>query len=279
MAATVWKGYISFGLVSIPVRLYSGARGKTVNFHLIHKTDNSRVHEVLYCDAEDKPVKRSDLVKGYEFKKSQYVTVTPEEVKKVTPPTGTVMELLQFVKGEKIDPIYFETSYYVAPDANGQKPYALLLEALRQSGYDGLAKVTMHGREHVVILRPSERGIMLHTMYYADEIRDVPEFQAHRDLVKDAELKLAKTLVESMAGEFKPKQYADTYRENLEKLVAAKANGKDVAAVAQPKVEKVVDIMEALRKSFSEKKTSEAKRSSGKEKPGARKKRVGGKAA
>jgi DNA end-binding protein Ku len=119
MAATVWKGYISFGLVSIPVRLYSAARGKTVSFDLIHKTDNSRVHEVLYCEAEDKPVKRSDLVKGYEYKKGQYVTMTPEEIKKMTPPTGTVMDLLQFVKGEKIDPIYFETSYYVAPDANG----------------------------------------------------------------------------------------------------------------------------------------------------------------
>jgi DNA end-binding protein Ku len=176
-----------------------GAR-KDRQFSLVNETDNSRVHEVLDCEAEDKPVKRSDLVKGYEYKKGQYVTVTPEEIKKVTPATGSVMQILQLVKGEKIDPMYFETSYYVAPDANGQKPYALLLEALRQSGYDGMAKITMHGREHIVILRPSERGIMLHTMYYADEIRDVPEFQAHRDLVKDSELKLAKTLVESMAG-------------------------------------------------------------------------------
>lgn len=279
MATTVWKGYISFGLVSIPVRLYAGARGKTVSFHLIHKTDNSRVHEVMYCDAEDKPVKRSDLVKGYEYKKGQYVVVTPEEIKNVTPLTGTMMEILQFVKGEQIDPIYFESSYYVAPDANGEKPYALLLEALRESGYDGLAKVTMHGREHIVILRPAERGIMLHTMYYADEVQAVPEFQPHRDLVKDTELKLAKTLIESMAGAFKPKQYTDTYRENLEKLIAAKAKGKDIPAVAQPKVAKVVDIMEALRRSLSEKKTSEPKRAAGKVKPRARKKRIGGKAA
>ncbi len=279
MAATVWKGYISFGLVSIPVRLYSGARGKTVNFHLLHKIDNSRVHEVLYCDKEDKPVKRPDLVKGYEYKKGQYVVVTPEEIKNVTPATGTVMEILQFVKSEHIDPIFFESSYYVAPDSNGEKPYALLLEALRESGYDGLAKITLHGREHIVILRPAERGIMLHTMYYADEVREVPEFQPHRNLVKETELKLAKALVESMAGDFKPKQYTDTYRENLEKLIAAKAKGKDISAVPQPKAEKVVDIMEALRRSLGEKKAPEAKQAVGKDKSRTPKKRAGGKAA
>jgi DNA end-binding protein Ku len=279
MAATVWKGYISFGLVSIPVRLYSGARGKTISFHLLHKTDNSRVHEVMYCDAEDKPVKRSDLVKGYEYKKGKYIVVTPEEIKKVTPPTNKMMEILQFVKGEQIDPIFFESSYYVAPDANGQKPYALLLEALRKSGYDGLAKVTMHSREHVVILRPSERGIMLHTMYYADEIRDVPEFQPHRNLVKEAELKLASTLVESLAGDFKPQQYTDTYRENLEKLIAAKAKGKQIEPVAEPKPAKVLDIMEALRKSLAEKKAPARKPVAGKEKAAGQKKRAGRKAA
>jgi DNA end-binding protein Ku len=279
MAATVWKGYISFGLVSIPVRLYGGARGKTVGFHLIHKTDNSRVHEVMYCDAEDKPVKRSELVKGYEFQKGRYVTVTPEEIKKVTPATGEAMELIQFVKAEKIDPIFFETSYYVAPEVSGQKPYALLLEALRQTGYEGLAKVTMHGREHLVTLRPSDRGIMLYTMYYADEIRDAPEFAGSRSLVKEAELKMAKTLVESMAGDFKPKQYSDTYRENLEKLIAAKAKGKEVAAAPQPKIEKVTDIMEALRRSLTEAKASRSKLSSGKERPATRKRRIRGKAA
>ncbi len=254
MAATVWKGYISFGLVSIPVRLFTGARGKTVSFHLLHKTDNSRVREVMYCAAEDKPLTRADIVKGYEYKKGQYAVVTPEEIKKVAPRTETTMEILQFVKGDQIDPIYFESSYYVAPEANGQKPYALLLEALRHSAYDALAKITMHGREHIVILRPSERGIMLHTMYYADEIRDVKEFEPHRNLVNEKELKLATTLVESLAGKFDPTQYKDTYRENLEKLVAAKAKGKQIAVTPEPKAAKVVDIMEALRKSLSDKK-------------------------
>lgn len=254
MAATVWKGYISFGLVSIPVRLFSGARGKTVSFHLLHNKDNSRIHEVMYCNAEDKPVTRADLVKGFEYKKGKYVVVTAEEIKKVTPPTATVMEIQEFVKGEEIDPIFFESSYYVAPDANGQKPYGLLLEALRQSGYDAVAKITMHGREHVVILRPSERGIMLHTMYYVDEIRDVGEFSPHRNLVSEKELKLAKSLIDSLVTDFQPKKYKDSYRENLMKLIAAKAKGKDIKAAPEPKTEKVVDIMEALRKSLEEKK-------------------------
>ena len=254
MAATVWKGHISFGLVSIPVRLYSGARAKTVSFHLLHKTDHSRIHEVIYCSKEDKPVDRSDLVKGYEYKPGRYVVVTPEEVKKAAPATQTVMEILQFVKADDIDPIYFETSYYVSPETSGQKPYALLLEALRQSKYDALAKLTMHGREHIVVLRPTERGIMLHTMYYSDEIRDVKEFAPHRNLVNAKELQLAKSLVTSLVGKFNPKQYKDTYRENLQKLVAAKAKGKDVEPQPEPEVSKVVDIMEALRQSLSEQK-------------------------
>jgi DNA end-binding protein Ku len=253
MAATVWKGFISFGLVSIPVRLYSGARGKTVNFHLLHQKDHSRVHEVMYCSTEEKPVERSELVKGYEYQKGKYVVVTPEEIKAVTPPTSKVMEILQFVKGDEIDPIFFESSYYVAPDSTGEKAYALLLEALRQSKFDGLAKVTMHGREHIVILRPAERGIMLQTMYYLDEIRDVAEFR-HKDLVNDKELKLAKVLVESLVDKFKPEKYKDTFRENLKKLIEAKAKGKEIKPVREPRVSKVVDIMDALRQSLEAKK-------------------------
>jgi DNA end-binding protein Ku len=260
MAATVWKGFISFGLVSIPVRLYSGARGKTVNFHLLHKKDNSRVHQVMYCSAEEKRVERSDLVKGYEFRKNQYVVVTPEEIKAATPATSKVMEILQFVKGDDVDPVYLESSYYVAAEKNGEKPYALLLEALRRSQYDGIAKVTMHGREHVVILRPSERGIMLHTMYYADEIRDVAEFQPHRKLVNDKELKLAKTLVESLVDEFRPQQFKDTYRTNLEKVIQAKAKGKPIKPAPAPEAPKVVDIMEALKRSLEDKKSAQRER-------------------
>jgi DNA end-binding protein Ku len=260
MPATVWKGYISFGLVSIPVRLYSGARADTIHFHLLHDKDKSRIHEVMYCNEEDKPVERSELVKGFEAKKGKYVVITTEDLKKVTPATASVMEIQEFVKSDEIDPIFFETSYYVAPEQNGEKPYALLLEALRDSKYDGLAKVTMHGREHVVILRPAERGIMLHTMYYASEVRDVPDFQPHKNLVKDKELKLAKSLIASLVAAFDPKKYKDTYRENLEKLIAAKVKGREVQEAPAPKAAKVVDIMEALRNSLQQKKASGAEK-------------------
>ena len=277
MAATAWKGYISFGLVSIPIRLYSGARGKTISFHLLHKKDNSRVHEVMYCDAEDKPVSRSELIKGFEYKKGQYVTVTADEIKKVTPATQSIMEIVEFIKGDEIDPVFFETSYYVGADANGEKPYALLFEAMQQSNYDALAKVTMHGREHIVILRPAKRGIMLHTMYYADEIRDVPEVAPRSTLVKEKELQMAKALIESLVGDFRPEQYKDTYRENLEKLIAAKAKGKEITPAAEPKTAKVVDIMEALRKSLESKST--ARKGATAKKTSKRKKAAGGKAA
>jgi DNA end-binding protein Ku len=219
---------------------------------------------------EEKKVARDELVRGYEYRKGKYVVLTSEEIKKATPPSAKVMEIMEFVKGEEIDPIYFESSYYVAPDENGKKPYALLLEALQQSGFDALAKVTMHRREHVVILRPSQRGIMLHTMYYADEIRNVAEFQPHKNLVNEKELKLARTLIASLEADFRPEKYKDTYRENLKKLIAAKSKGKEIKAAPEAKPEKVVDIMEALQKSLAEKKEQPPKRAAS-QKPSRRK--------
>src|SRR5512141_1320591 len=177
MASSVWKGHLTFGLVSFPVRLFSAARGETISFNLLHKDDHSRIKQVTFCQQEDKPVPRSELVKGYEYEKDHYVVVDDEDIKKVAPKTASVMEIQEFVKGEDVDPVFLESSYYMAPDEGGEKPYALLFEALRQSKFYGVAKVSMHNREHVVILRPAKRGIMLHTMYYVDEIRSVDEFR------------------------------------------------------------------------------------------------------
>src|SRR5450759_1979558 len=177
MASTVWRGHLTFGLVSLPVRLYSAARGESVNFNLLHAKDNSRIKQVTFCQAEDKPVPRSELVKGYEYEKDHYVEVDDEEIKKVAPKTAKVMELLEFVKAEQVDPIYLESSYYMAPDEGGDKPYALLFEALRETKYYGIAKVAMHNREHIVILRPNGKGVVLHTMFYVDEIRQVDEYR------------------------------------------------------------------------------------------------------
>ncbi len=254
MASSVWKGHLTFGLVSFPVRLFSAARGETISFNMLHKADHSRIKQVIYCQAEDKPVPRSELVKGYEYEKDHYVEVDDEEIKKVAPKTAKVMELLEFVKAEQVDPIYLESSYYMAPDEGGDKPYALLFEALRETKYYGIAKVAMHNREHIVILRPNGKGMVLHTMFYADEIRQVEEFRTDTSQVKEKELNLAKMLVESLAAEFEPEKYTDTYRANLQKMIQAKLEGQQIVATPTPHIAPVIDIMEALKKSLAEQK-------------------------
>src|SRR5580700_6616704 len=158
MASSVWKGHLTFGLVSFPVRLFSAARSETVSFNLLHKEDHSRIKQVTYCQAEDKPISRSDTVKGYEYEKDHYVVIEDEDIKKVAPKTAKVMEILEFVKSDQVDPIYLESSYYVAPDEGGEKPYALLFAALHQVKYYALAKVAMHNREHIIVLRPGSKG-------------------------------------------------------------------------------------------------------------------------
>jgi len=253
MASSVWKGHLTFGLVSFPVRLFSAARGETISFNLLHKDDHSRIKQVTYCQAEDKPVPRSDLVKGYEYEKDHYVVVDEEDIRKVAPKTAKVMEILEFVKADQVDPIYLESSYYMAPDEGGEKPYALLFEALRRSNYYGVAKIAMHNREHIIILRPGAKGILSHTMYYADEIRQVDEFRTDTSLVKDKELDLAKMLISSLEADFEPQKYKDTYRENLQKMIEAKIEGRKVVETPETKVAPVIDIMEALKRSLAEK--------------------------
>ena len=251
MASTVWKGHLTFGLVSFPVKLYSAARSESISFNQLHKHDGSRIKQVIFCQAEDKPIPRTEIVKGYEYEKDHYVVVEDEEIKKVAPQTAKVMEILEFVKGADVDPIYLETSYYLAPEEAGEKPYALLFEALKQAGYVGVARVAMHNREHIVILRPGENGVLMHTMYFAHEIRKVDEFRTDLSLVKEKELALAQSLIEALAADFQPEKYKDNYRENLLRLIDAKREGKEVVATPEPKQEKVVDILEALKASLA----------------------------
>lgn len=251
MASTVWKGHLTFGLVSFPVRLYSAARGETISFNQLHKHDGSRIKQVLYCQAEDKPIPRSELVKGYEYEKDRYVVIEDEEIKKVAPASAKVMEILEFVKSDEVDPIYLETSYYMAPDEAGEKPYALLFEALKQAGRVGVAKIAMHNREHIVILRPGKNGVLMHTMYFTHEIRQVDEFRTDTSLVKEKELVLATSLIEALAADFEPHKYTDTYRDNLLKMIEAKKAGEEIVATPEPQQAKVVDIMEALKASLA----------------------------
>jgi DNA end-binding protein Ku len=253
MAASVWKGHLTFGLVTIPVRLFSAARSETISFNMLHKEDHSRIKQMVYCQLEDKPISRADTVKGYEYEKDHYVVVEDEEIKKVAPKTAKVMEILEFVKADQVDPIYLESSYYVAPEEGGEKAYALLFTALKESGYFALAKIAMHNREHIIVMRPGDKGIVSHTMYYQDEIRQVEEFRTDTNLVKEKELAMAKMLISSLEAEFEPQKYHDTYRDNLQKLIEAKIEGKKVVETPSEHVAPVIDIMEALKKSLAEK--------------------------
>jgi DNA end-binding protein Ku len=240
-------------LVSFPIRLFSAARSETISFNLLHKDDHSRIKQVTYCQAEDKPVARADLVKGYEYEKDHYVVIDDEDIRKAAPKTAKVMEILEFVKADQVDAIYLESSYYVAPDEGGEKPYALLYEALRGTGYYGVAKVAMHNREHIIILRPGPKGLLSHTMYYRDEIRQVDEFRTDTSLVKEKELDLAKMLISSLEADFEPEKYHDAYRDNLQKMIEAKIEGKKVVEAPAEHVAPVIDIMEALKRSLAEK--------------------------
>src|SRR3954463_8132615 len=211
MAASTWKGHLTFGLVSFPIRLFSAARSETISFNLLHKDDHSRIKQITFCQAEDKPVPRSELVKGYEYEKDHYVVIEDEDIKKVAPSTARVMEILEFVKADQVDPIYLESSYYVAPDEGGEKAYALLFTALKDSGYYALAKVAMHNREHIIVLRPGAKGILSHTMFYQDEIRQVDEFRAYASGEKEKDLPMAKFLFSSREADFEPQKYHDEY--------------------------------------------------------------------
>ena len=253
MAASVWTGYLTFGLISMPVRLFSGARGTRVSFHMLHRDDNVRVKQQLVCPAEERPVDRSEIVKGYEFRKGEYVIIEPEEIKKIEPKTAKAMEILEFVKQEEIDPVYFESSYYLAPEEAARKPYALLVKAMKDTGYVGIAKLAMHNREYTAFLRPYEKGLMLHTMFYEDEIREAPDFGTEHASLKEGEVKVAHQLIEALAADWDPSKYYDTFEENLKKLIKAHMEGKEIVAVEKPRrAAAPTDLMAALKQSLAQ---------------------------
>jgi DNA end-binding protein Ku len=252
MPATVWKGYISFGLVSFPVRLSAAARPETVHFHMLHAKDLSRVKEVFFCAEENKPLDRKEIVKGYEYEKGKYVVVTPADLEKIAPPTAKTMEIVQFVKSSEIDAIFFEKSYYVAPEEEVSKPYSLLAHSMMATGYDAIAKVAMHGREHVVVIRATKEGLLLHTMYFVDELHEANQVKVDRKGFNKRELELSQKLIETLAAPFEPEKFHDEYRENVEKMIEQKRRGQKIKPISQARVKPVVSIMDALRKSLAQ---------------------------
>ncbi len=253
MPASVWSGHLTFGLISMPVRLFSGARSSGISFHMLHRPDRVRVKQQYICPVENVVVDRSDIVKGYEFRKDEYVVIEPDEIKKIEPQTAKTMEILEFVKSSEVDPVYFESSYYMMPEEAGRRPYALLTKALEESEYVAIAKVTMHNREYTTFLRPHEGGLMLHTMYYEDEVRKVDGFGAPDVELKEAEVKVAHQLIEALADEWNPEKYKDEFQENLKKLIETKLEGGEVAEAPKPKkLAPVVDLMAALKQSLAQ---------------------------
>src|SRR6202044_375512 len=222
MPSSSWKGYLTFGLISIPIRLSPAARGERISFNQLHKVCHSRLKQPLFCPDCNRNVESSEIVKGYEHEKDQYVLFGEDELDKIEPPSAHVMEILEFVKLDEMDPLYFDSSYYVSPEDAGVKAYQLLMKAMEESGYGAIAKLTMHQREHIVIVRPGTRGMTLHTMFYSNEIRAAESVPTDKVEVKDQEKKLAQQLIESLAAPFDPQKYRDEYQENLKAMIAAK---------------------------------------------------------
>jgi len=294
MASTVWRGYITFGLISIPVRLFRAARSERVKLKQVFRVpvikDRDKLEfehpnaETPELDEEtdfsfsdsrpespvrpieaviparrqfvtsttSEPAPEAELTKGYEVEKDRYVTLDQSELKALEPKTATEIELLEFVTLADVDPVFFETSYYVKPDTSGEKAYALLYEALRQSELVAVGRLVMHRREHITIVRSGKSGLIAHTMYFATEVRADQEYHADNTLVTTKELALANTLIKSFAGMFQPSNYRDTYREQLEQLIQEKATGTIAMVANPPKPSPTVDIMEALKKSLAQ---------------------------
>lgn len=253
MASTVWKGYITFGLITIPVRLFTAARTERISFNQIHGVCGSRIKQQTFCPHCDRVIERNELVKGFEVEKDRYVVINDEDVKQVAPASSDNMEIFEFVKAGGIDPIYFDASYFMVPEEAGKKAYHLLLETMRKSGYSAIAKITMHQREYTVVVRPHADGLLLHTMFYPEEVREVPEFRRDQNIsVRPQEVELAEKLVEGLATDFDPSKYHDEYQGRLMQMIEAKREGQSVDEPAPKKRAPVIDLMQALQKSLGE---------------------------
>ncbi|MGH7353849.1 MAG: Ku protein [Candidatus Rokuibacteriota bacterium] len=248
------SGTISFGLVSIPVRMYTATSSAGVSFNQLHAKCGSRIKQQTFCPVCNETVERSALVRGYEFAKDQYARVADDELKALEGEASKVIDIAEFVPLERVDPIYFEKTYYLGPDKGGEKAYRLLADAMTKSSQVALAKFVMRGKESLVLVRAAQDGLMLHTMYFADEVRDFGEIDRGESAkIKDGELDLALQLINGLRSEeFQPEQYADEYRQRVLDLINRKVEGKEVsvAAADAPRAQ-VIDLMEALKESLA----------------------------
>jgi DNA end-binding protein Ku len=253
-ARSIGSATVSFGLVSIPVRMYVATHSEQPSFNLIHGVCKSRIKQQTWCPRCERVVERSELVKGREVAKDQYVLFTDEELKALEAAASQAIDIQEFVPLANVDPVYFQDTHYLGPDKGGDKAYQLLAEAMRDTGMVALAQHVSRGKERLVLIRPFADGLALHTLYYADEVRAFDEIErGPKATVKPAETNLARKLIEQLAADgFTPQQYHDHWRERLQEAVDQKIAGEEVAVPAvQPAQAKVIDLMEALKQSLS----------------------------
>jgi len=264
---------VSFGLVAIPVKLYSATESsRAISFNMLHKACGSRLKQQYLCLKEGVPVERDDIVKGYEFAKDQYVIFTPEELKALEEAGTYSADIAEFVPLESVDPVYFDKAYYLAPDKGGAKPYALFTRALRESNRCALGRWAARGKQYIVMIRPVEDGLIMQQLLYADEVRSIKEVDIPKTEVKESELKLAQQLIEQQSSErFDPTAYKDDVRARIEAAIQKKVEGQEItlAEGAEGGGAQVIDLMEALRASLERKGAAPSKPQAEKPQPAA----------
>jgi DNA end-binding protein Ku len=251
MPRTMWKGAISFGLVTIPVAVYPATEEKTLRFNQLHEADGGRIRMKRTCSIDGEEVPYEEIAKGYEYEKDKYVVLTDDDFDAVPVESSRAIDIQQFVDLDEIDPTLYKKSYYLVPDETGAKAYALLREAMSQDSRVGIAKVSFRDKEHLAALRFKDEAFVLETMYWPDEIR---AFESDVDLdskVRDQELQMARQLIENLTAEWNPEEFHDEYREAMLQIVEAKINGQEIESVAPEPTAKVVDLMEALKASVA----------------------------
>jgi len=255
MPRALWKGSISFGLVNIPIELHTAVRDHRPKFRMLHAKDKSPVRFERVCIRDGHPVAWEDLVKGYEFQKGHFVVVTKEDFQAAAVEKTRTIDIVDFVKSDEIDDRFFETPYYLLPAKGGERAYALLREAIRQSGRVGVAKFILRDAQHLAAVEAIDNALVLTIMRFSDELVETSAFEFPGDAgIRKPELDMAKSLVNSLAAEWDPTKYTDQYRENLLKLIQAKLKGKkvDLEEAAEPRQAEVVDLMERLRRSLEQ---------------------------
>jgi DNA end-binding protein Ku len=252
MPRAMWKGAISFGLVTIPVAVYPATEEKTLRFNQLHDEDGGRIRYKRVCEKDGEEITFEHIVKGYEVEKDRYVVLTDQDLNAIPVESSRAIDIHRFVDLDEIDPVMFKKSYYLVPEETGAKAYGLLREAMADDGRVGIAKVSFRDKEHLAALRFKDEAFVLETMYWPDEIREADfggvDVSAK---VRGQELEMAKQLIESLSGEWNPEEYSDEYREALLQIVEAKLNGQEIEVVAPEPTAKVVDLMEALKASVA----------------------------